>query len=91
MRLATLQLGFDGLGAQVATTTVFGDNEPSLGVTRKLRYRPQGFSRRLRRGAPAELHLFDMTYEDWSVRLRRDDIVFDGIEAVRELLGLSAE
>ena len=90
MRLATLQLGFDGLGAQVATTTAFGDNEPSLGVTRKLRYRPQGSTRRLRRGAPAESHLFDMTYEDWAERLRRDDIVIDGIEAARDLLGLSA-
>ena len=50
LRLATLALGFDGLGADLATTGAYDDNGPSLGVTKSLGYQPNGGRRELRRG-----------------------------------------
>ena len=38
MRLAALTLGFDGLGAEIATTGLWHDNAASLGVTQSLGY-----------------------------------------------------
>ena len=49
MRIATLTLGFDGLGAEYATTGAFHDNEASKGVTTLARLRTD----RLARHAPA--------------------------------------
>ena len=48
MRLATLQLGFVGFGAEWAVTGAWHDNAPSLGVTRKLGYTEQGRRRLVR-------------------------------------------
>lgn len=89
MRLATLHLGFAGLGGVLATTSAFHDNGPSLGVTRKLGYRPQGETIKLRRGEPAVSKHFDMTHDHWAEHLRRDDIELIEVEPVRALLGLS--
>jgi RimJ/RimL family protein N-acetyltransferase len=87
MRYATLQLGFDGFGAEQATTGAFSDNPASLGVTRSLGYEPNGRLRHERRGELAESLRFQMTREHWAT-IRRDDISLHGVEAVRELLGL---
>ena len=54
MRLAALTLGFDGLGAEVATTGLWHDNAASLGVTTSLGYEQIGRRRALRRGEPDE-------------------------------------
>jgi RimJ/RimL family protein N-acetyltransferase len=89
MRLATLQLGFEGFDARLATTSAFVDNPPSLGVTRTLGYTSQGETTKLRRGEPAVSKHFDMTREYWAEHLRRDDIELIGVEPVRDLLGIS--
>jgi RimJ/RimL family protein N-acetyltransferase len=87
MRYATLQLGFDGFGAEQATTGAFSDNPASLGVTRSMGYEPNGRLRHERRGELAESLRFQMTRAHWAT-IRRDDISLHGVEAVRELLGL---
>lgn len=87
MRLATLQFGFDGLGAEVATTAAFADNGPSLGVTRSLGYSENGRGRVLRRDVGDEVRRYEMGRDHWAT-LRRDDIVLHGVEACLPLLGL---
>ncbi len=87
MRYATLQLGFDGFGAEQATTGAFTDNAPSLGVTRALGYEPNGTLRHQRRGEMVESLRFRMSSAHWAT-IRRDDISLHGVEAARTLLGL---
>jgi RimJ/RimL family protein N-acetyltransferase len=87
MRVATLQLGFDGFGADEATTGTYPDNGPSLGVTRRLGYEPNGVVRHVRRDAPTEILKFRMSREHWAT-VRRDDITLHGVEAAAEFLGL---
>ncbi len=87
MRTAILHLAFAGLGAEMATTSAFHDNERSLGVTRALGYEPNGSSIELRRDrADTQLH-FRMTREQWEQR-RRDDIQIDGLDACLDLFGI---
>jgi len=88
LREATLHLGFEGLGAEFATTGAWHDNGPSLGVTRSLGYRPQGSRRAVRRGEATEMLRFSMSRADWQGRLRREDIVIDGLAPALPLLGL---
>ncbi|MCX6519191.1 MAG: GNAT family protein [Actinobacteria bacterium] len=88
MRMASLQLGFAGLDARVATTVAFDDNPSSLGVTGKLGYVANGRSRRLRRGAPATSLHFEMSRAHWEANVRRDDITIHGLEGCLPLFGL---
>jgi RimJ/RimL family protein N-acetyltransferase len=88
VREAALHLGFDGFGAEYATTGAFDDNAASLGVTRRLGYEPNGSRLVVRRGEPATLSNFRMTRHHW-VAIRRPDISVEGAEAVRSLLGIS--
>ena len=87
MRCATLALGFDGLGGQLATTTAWHDNEPSLGVTRSLGYVPQGRRRASREGVATDLLAFEMESEAFAA-IRPPDIDFVGLDAVRSFLEL---
>lgn len=88
MRLATLTLGFDGLGALEATTAAWPDNGASLGVTRSLGYEFNGIERAKRRHTEAdEQHRYRMGRPHFDT-IRRDDIEIEGVEAVRELLGI---
>ena len=89
MRIATLQLGFDGFGAQTATTVAFADNGPSLGVTRSLGYTPNGRDTNVRRGEPAESLHFELSRADFLARLQRDDITLHGVEECLPVLGLT--
>jgi RimJ/RimL family protein N-acetyltransferase len=89
MRIASLQLGFAGLGATLATTSAFHDNGPSLGVTRRLGYTPTGSNRLVRRGQAATTLEFEMTRQHWNTHVRRDDIDIHGLDACRPLLGLA--
>jgi RimJ/RimL family protein N-acetyltransferase len=88
MRQATLHLGFGGLGAEYATTTAWHDNGPSLGVTRSLGYNEEGRRRAVRRGEATEQIGFRLHHDDWRQRLRRDDIVIDGLTPCLPLFGL---
>jgi RimJ/RimL family protein N-acetyltransferase len=87
MRHAALQLGFDGFGAEQATTGAFTDNPASLGVTRSLGYESNGRLRHERRGELAESLRFRMSREHWAT-IRRDDITLHGVEAAAAMLGL---
>jgi RimJ/RimL family protein N-acetyltransferase len=91
MRLATLQLAFEGFGGRRATTAAFEDNGPSLGVTRSLGYTPTGHSDKVRRGAVGRTLDFEMTRDYWLSTHRRDDIELDGVELCLPLLGLAEE
>lgn len=89
MRAATLQLGFDGFGARLATTSAFHDNAASLGVTRSLGYTHTATSMKPRRGTEDESHSFEMTREHFGEHVRRDDVRLEGVEACLPLLGLT--
>lgn len=86
MRRAVLHLAFAGLGAEVADTGAWHDNEPSLGVTRKLGYEPNGESVELRRDQPDRQLHFRMLRARWEADLRCDDIELHGVEACLPLL-----
>ncbi len=89
LRTATLHLGFLGLDAQQAGTGAFHDNGPSLGVTRKLGYEPNGIQHRVRRGELGVAERYRMGREHFLQHVRRDDIEIVGDEPVRDLLGIS--
>lgn len=79
MRAAVLHLAFEGLGAEYAGTAAFHDNPSSLGVTRALGYRENGFHLADREGSFDLMFKFVMTRADWEPR-RRDDIAVEGLE-----------
>jgi RimJ/RimL family protein N-acetyltransferase len=85
-----LHLAFAGLGAHVAETSAWHDNDASLGVTRTLGYEVNGWALELRR-ARAERHLrFLLTRERWDEH-RRADIAVVGLEACLPSFGLGAD
>ena len=88
MRSAILHLAFGGMGASAALSGAFWDNEPSLGVSRKLGYEADGVQTLLRRGVPDRSQRLRLTRERWE-RDRRDDITIDGLDAALPLLGLT--
>jgi RimJ/RimL family protein N-acetyltransferase len=88
MREATLHLGFEGLGAQYATTGAWHDSHASLAVTHGLGYHEQGRRLAVRRGEATEMIGFRLHRDEWRQRLRRDDIVIDGLAPCVEFLGL---
>lgn len=91
MRLATLTLGFVGFGADMALTGAWHDNERSVGVTRKLGYRDQGWRRALRDDDHPDRQLaFEMPREHFESQLRRDDIELVGVDPVRDFLQIPA-
>ena len=89
MRIASLQLGFAGFFAEFATTGAYADNGPSLGVTNSIGYVEAGRRRVVRRASPAEMIGFQMSRDHWQRHVRRDDIELFGVEAARELLGIT--
>lgn len=90
LRAASLHLGFAGLGAEVAETTAYEDNAPSIGVTRSLGYSPNGSYRNKRRDDRAVVLRFAMTAEHWR-SIRRDDIELTGVDEVLAMLGLTCD
>lgn len=86
MRSAALHLAFAGFGALRATTGAWEDNAPSLAVTARLGYRPNGDERCVRKGEAATMRRFAMDRDDWEAG-RRDDIELVGAEAVAALFG----
>jgi RimJ/RimL family protein N-acetyltransferase len=89
MRAATLHFGFLGLDALMAGTGAFSDNAPSLGVTHKLGYEPNGIAHHTRLGELGETHNYRMSREHFLDSVRRDDIDITGDKGTRELLGLT--
>jgi RimJ/RimL family protein N-acetyltransferase len=87
MREAILHLAFAGLGALRATTGAFDDNPSSLGVTRKLGYRPNGEAVHDVEGSRRIELTFVLDRADWEAR-RRADIEIDGLDPCLPLFAL---
>jgi RimJ/RimL family protein N-acetyltransferase len=89
MRLATLTLGFVGLGADFALTAAWHDNGPSNGVTRSLGYELVGRRREMRRDEAVEQLHYRMDRDRFET-IRRDDIELVGVDGVRAVLEIPA-
>jgi RimJ/RimL family protein N-acetyltransferase len=87
MRAAVLELAFTGLGAAQVTSAAMLDNPRSLGVSRRLGYRPDGLETEVVRGRAATLQRLRLSREDWAAH-RTVPTVIHGLEPCRELLGL---
>ncbi|RKN37394.1 GNAT family N-acetyltransferase [Streptomyces hoynatensis] len=87
MRAAVLHLAFAGLGAREAVTDAWEDNAPSLGVTRKLGYEPDGVERRTRRGRPATMLRFRLPRARWEATARVP-VHIEGLAPCLPLFGL---
>ncbi|MET0728321.1 MAG: GNAT family protein [Acidimicrobiales bacterium] len=90
MRAAVLHLAFAGLGAQRAESDAVEDNGPSLGVTTKLGYRPNGDSIDATNGKRTRLLRFVLDREVWE-RDGRRDIKIAGLDACLPMFGLGDE
>lgn len=89
MRAAVLELAFTGLGARFATTGAHTDNPASLGVTRKLGYRPNGTTRSALLGRPVEELRFTLDREGW-LGHRKTGVAIEGLEPCLRFFGLEA-
>jgi RimJ/RimL family protein N-acetyltransferase len=87
MRAAMLHLAFAGLGAERAETGAMEGNDSSLGVTRKLGYRPNGDAVNVDGDERRRELRFVLDRAGWEP-LRRDDIEVVGLEPCLPLFGL---
>lgn len=87
MRLAALALAFDGLGARLAETEAFLDNDASNGVSRALGYEENGFGSLAPEGVPRETRRYRMTADGWRGRLRAP-VAIHGLDDCLEMFGL---
>lgn len=87
MRLAALALAFDGLGARLAETEAFLDNDASNGVSRALGYEENGFGSLAPEGVPRETRRYRMTADGWRGRLR-PPVAIHGLDDCLEMFGL---
>ena len=89
MRGAVLGFAFDQLGAEVAQTEAYLDNERSAGVSRSLGYESNGIGRHAPEGVARDTQQFRMTAAQWRSR-ERPALEVTGFEACRDLFGLGA-
>jgi RimJ/RimL family protein N-acetyltransferase len=87
MRAAVLHLGFVGLGAEYAVSDAFEDNAPSLNVSRKLGYQPDGIQRLVRRGKPATEIRLRLGRKDWEAN-HKLDVDIDNLKKCLPLFGV---
>jgi RimJ/RimL family protein N-acetyltransferase len=90
MRAGILQLAFVGLGAQMAYSGAFFDNEPSLATSRSIGYVENGRELYLRRGQPSEMVNLRLDRATWEAR-PRPECTIEGLEDCLEMFGLSRE
>ena len=88
MRQAVCAFAFDELGAAEISSGAYVDNPSSLGVSRKVGYRPNGTNRQVRRGVLAEHQLLLLRPEHFN---RGEPIVVEGADALRRFLQLDTE
>ncbi|MEV0848241.1 GNAT family protein [Streptomyces sp. NPDC049954] len=88
MRAAVCHLAFEGLGALAVTSEAMTDNPASLGVSRRLGYRPDGVSTCVVRGERRTLQRLRMERADWE-RHRTVEVTIEGLEECRGLFGLA--
>lgn len=89
MRQAVLHLAFEGIGAQLACSDAFVDNQTSNRVSEALGYEHNGIDWATRRGEPAELHRWLLRRDVWATS-RRDDISLVGVPECLPVLGIAA-
>jgi RimJ/RimL family protein N-acetyltransferase len=85
MRAAVLHLAFAALGAESATTCAHSDNAASLGVTRKVGYRPNGTTYKAVRGVRVAERRFILDREEWE-RHRTVPVEISGLQACVSML-----
>jgi RimJ/RimL family protein N-acetyltransferase len=68
MRVAVLNLAFEGLAASYAHSGAFDDNLSSTSVSRALGYRENGFRLEAPRGQPRRLTNFVISRQEWLTR-----------------------
>lgn len=87
MRAAVLELAFEGLGAEYATSEAFADNAASYRVSRKLGYVDDGIERHVIRGEPAVGRRLRLDREGWSAA-RRVPVTIAGLGSCLAMFGL---
>ncbi|MFI6682461.1 GNAT family N-acetyltransferase [Streptomyces sp. NPDC050485] len=86
MRAAVLHLAFAGLGARGAVSAAMTDNPRSLGVSRRLGYRPDGIQTAVVRDRPVTLQRLRLARADWE-RHRTVDVRVEGLDGCRAAFG----
>ena len=89
MRAAMLHLAFAGLGAVRAESGAWHDNAPSLAISRKLGYEPNGDEWHLRGDAADREIRLVLTRDHWEEH-RRDDVTLEGLDACLAFFGAVA-
>lgn len=87
MRAAVLELGFRGLGGEVATSGAIDGNDASSRVSQKLGYRVVGRSEIAPRGVPVGHTDLEIRREDWHSPV---PVELEGLEPALPLFGLSS-
>lgn len=86
MRAAMLHLAFAWVGAEVAFSGAYPDNEASVRISRSLGYEDDGWEPHVRQGAAARSIRFRLERARWEER-RRHDIAVEGLDACRDMFG----
>jgi len=89
MRAAVAHLAFAGLGARSVTSGAFMENGRSLGVSRRLGYRPDGVRTVAVRGEARTLQRLRLDRAAWEER-RTVPVEVRGLDACREMFGAPA-
>jgi RimJ/RimL family protein N-acetyltransferase len=88
MRAAVLDLAFEGLGAEYATSEAFEDNAASYAVSRKLGYVDDGVERHVVRGTPKVGRRLRLDRAGWAAA-RRVPVQISGLQPCRPMFGLA--
>jgi RimJ/RimL family protein N-acetyltransferase len=87
MRAAVLDLAFNGLGAEFATSQAFEDNAASYRVSRKLGYTDDGIERHIVRDKPVVGRRLRLDRESWAAA-RRVPVTISGLAPCLKMFGL---
>lgn len=90
MRAAVLHLAFAGLGAIEAVSGAFDDNVPSLRVSEKLGYEPDGIERLAAHGQITTTRRLRLTRDRWEAN-DRVPVTVTGLPACLPLFGLPGD
>jgi RimJ/RimL family protein N-acetyltransferase len=87
MRAAMVGFAFEGLGADVAETEAYVENERSIGVSRAVGYEPNGVGRSAHGDTARDKVRFRLTRAAWFAQAR-PPISIEGLDRCRELFGI---
>ena len=90
MRAAVLDLAFDGLGAEYATSEAFEDNAASYRVSRKLGYVDDGIARHVVRDKPVVGRRLRLDRAGWAAS-RRVPVKVVGLAPCLPMFGLAGD